>query len=386
MYNRIRLLLSKQIHVNVSSKAKKSNEATIQLQSPYALHNLKNGPSESVTLTREDGLHILKDMDTIRRFENSCAQMYREKVIRGFCHLYAGQEAVGVGILAAMRPQDVCITSYRAHGMAYLLGATVEEILCELTGRASGIARGKGGSMHMYAPRLYGGNGIVGSHIPVGTGLGFAMKYLGKEAVSVTMYGDGAANQGQCYESLNMAKLLNLPVIYVIENNYYGLGTFYKRVSANPKFYTRCEYIPGVFVDGMDVLAVRECMRFAIDYIVKGNGPIIVECMTYRYYGHSMSDPGTSYRKREEIEEMREKKDCLKKLKKYLIDSNLSTAEEIKAIEKDGKKLVEKATEFSRKDKFPAPTELHTDVYVKSLEPIRNVLPSNPLPHINTKK
>ncbi|XP_044756719.1 pyruvate dehydrogenase E1 component subunit alpha, mitochondrial-like [Coccinella septempunctata] len=386
MYNRLRLLLRGIPHVNIKFSAKESTEATIQLESQFALHNLQAGPSESVKLKKEDGLHYLKDMDAIRRFENSCAQMYREKVIRGFCHLYAGQEAVGVGIFAAMRPQDICITSYRAHGMAYLMGATIEEVLCELTGRASGIARGKGGSMHMYAPRMYGGNGIVGSHIPVGTGLAFALKYSGKDAASITMYGDGAANQGQCFESFNLAKLFNLPVVYVVENNHFGLGTYYKRVAANPKFYTRCEYIPGLFVDGMDVLAVRESMRYAIDFVSKGNGPIIVECMTYRYYGHSMSDPGTSYRKREEIEETREKRDCLKKLKKYLIDSKLSTAEEIKAVEKEGKKRVEKATEFSKKDKFPPVSELYTDVYVKALEPIRNVLPYNPLPHLNTKK
>ncbi|KAL3277683.1 hypothetical protein HHI36_013029 [Cryptolaemus montrouzieri] len=386
MYRSLRLqFLRRKLPGNIQFLANESTEATIELQSKFLLHNLDEGPSQTVTLKKEDGKSFLRDMDLIRKFENSCAQMYREKIIRGFCHLYAGQEAVGVGVFAAMRPQDICITSYRAHGLAYMMGATIEEVLCELTGRTSGVSRGKGGSMHMYAPRMFGGNGIVGSHIPVGTGMGFALKYKGSDAISITMYGDGAANQGQCFEAFNLAKLFDVPVVFICENNHFGLGTFYKRVSANSKFYTRCDYIPGIYVDGMDVLAVRQGISFAIDHVVKGKGPIIVECMTYRYYGHSMSDPGTSYRTREEIEETREKRDCLKKFKNYLLSSNLLTSEEIKNIEREDKKRVDKATDFSKKDKIPALEELNTDVYVNCLEPIKNISPYKPLPHINSK-
>ncbi|QQP34690.1 Pyruvate dehydrogenase E1 component subunit alpha [Caligus rogercresseyi] len=262
-----------------------SDSAVLDIR-PYRLHRLAEGPPESATLTRDEGLSYYESMFTVRRLENAAANLYKEKSVRGFCHLSSGQEAICVGMKAALRPQDAIITSYLS-----TLG-----ILAELTGRSTGVVKGKGGSMHMYAKNFYGGNGIVGAQVPLGAGIAFAQKYKEDGGVTYSLYGDGAAQQGQVYEAYNMAKLWDLPVIFVCENNHYGMGTPQDRAAASTEFYTRGDYIPGILVDGMDVLAVREACKYAVDYCGSGKGPLVFEIATYRYHGHSMSDPGTSYR------------------------------------------------------------------------------------------
>jgi len=272
------------------------SEATFDLQ-PCSLHLLDDGPPTSTSCSREDAMKYFTDMTIIRRMETAAANLYKEKAIRGFCHLCSGQEAVCVGIKAGIREQDSVITSYRAHGFTYVMGVPVLGVLAELTGKQSGCVRGKGGSMHMYARNFYGGNGIVGAQVPLGAGIAFASKYRGDGGVCFALYGDGAAQQGQVYEAYNMAKLWDLPVVFICENNQYGMGTSQDRAAASTTFYTRGDYVPGVKVDGMDVLAVREATKFAIDYCsTQGKGPLVFEIATYRYHGHSMSDPGTSYR------------------------------------------------------------------------------------------
>lgn len=225
--------------------------------------------------------------------ETTAGNLYKEKKVRGFCHLYTGQEAVAVGICAAKHHEDGVITSYRCHGWTYLMGSTVTEVLSELTGRISGNVYGKGGSMHMYEKNFYGGNGIVGAQISLGAGIALAMKYRNERNVCYTLYGDGAANQGQFFESANMAKLWDLPVIFICENNGFGMGTSTARASASTDYFTRGDFVPGLWVDAMDVVTVREAIRFAREYCVSGKGPLVMELATYRYGGHSMSDPGT---------------------------------------------------------------------------------------------
>ncbi|KAJ8970307.1 hypothetical protein NQ314_001297 [Rhamnusium bicolor] len=254
------------------------------------------------------------------------------------------------------------------------MGVSPVGVLAELCGRQSGCARGKGGSMHMYCENFYGGNGIVGAQVPLGVGIALAAKYKGTDGVCVTLYGDGAANQGQVFEVFNMAKLWNIPCIFVCENNGYGMGTSAERASANTHYYTRGDYIPGIWVDGMDVLAVRECFRYAVDYCSSGKGPIVVEAATYRYSGHSMSDPGTSYRTRDEIQEVRQTRDPITSFKEKIVSSNLVTAEEIKKIDSEIRVTVDEATKKAKTDKEVGLDELAADIYTINLEgPIRNV-------------
>lgn len=248
----------------------------------FKLHKLETGPSTHVCLTRDDALKYYEEMFTIRRLETAASSLYKDKIVRGFCHLYSGQEACAVGMKAAMRPDDSVITAYRCHGWTWLLGVPLQQVLSELTGRQSGCSRGKGGSMHMYGKNFYGGNGIVGAQIPLGVGIALAAKYQDKKAVCVALYGDGAANQGQVFEVYNMAKLWNVPCIFVCENNGYGMGTSAERASASVDYYKRGDYVPGIWVDGMDVLAVREATRFAIEHCDSGKGPIVLETATYR--------------------------------------------------------------------------------------------------------
>lgn len=350
--------------------------ATVEVK-PFKLHRLENGPSTTVSVTKEQAQQYYTQMQTIRRIETSAGNLYKEKIIRGFCHLYSGQEACAVGMRAAMRDVDNIISAYRVHGWTYLMGVSPLGVLAELTGNQSGCARGKGGSMHMYAPNFYGGNGIVGAQVPLGAGVALACKYKKNGGMCLALYGDGAANQGQVFEAYNMAYLLKLPCIFVCENNGYGMGTSAERASCNTDYYTRGDTLPGIWVDGMDVLAVKSATEFAIDY-VSNEGPLVMEVCTYRYSGHSMSDPGTSYRTREEIQEVRQKRDPITSFKERCIELGLLSTEEIKEIDNKVRKEVDTATAAAKADKEIPLEELWTDVYSKNLEPkIRDIIGFN---------
>ncbi|KAG5670705.1 hypothetical protein PVAND_000951 [Polypedilum vanderplanki] len=369
----------------VSNKNVKNFSSEVEFEvKDFKLHRIEdNGPATKVSVNKDDALKFYRQMLAIRRLESASGSMYKEKAIRGFCHLYSGQEACAVGMKAALRPGDDVITAYRCHGWTYLMGASIAGILCELTGHIEGVARGKGGSMHLYAPNFYGGNGIVGAQVPLGAGLAFAQKYRGKNGVCVALYGDGAANQGQIFEVFNMTKLWNTPVIYVCENNGYGMGTSAERASANTDYYTRGDFVPGIWVDGMDILAVREATRYTVDYASSGKGPILMEMATYRYSGHSMSDPGTSYRSRDEIQEVRQKRDPITSFKEKVITAGLVTEAEIKTIDSEIKKEVDEAIKKAKSDPGINVEELTWDIYCKddNLKLVRNVVPHTELPH-----
>ncbi|CAM9249879.1 unnamed protein product [Chrysoparadoxa australica] len=311
-----------------------------------------------------------KSMYTMRRMEITCDTEYKARTIRGFCHLYDGQEAVATGFQGALTVEDSWITSYRCHCIALIRGRTVEEVFAELFGFSSGCSRGKGGSMHMYSKdhNFFGGQGIVGAQVPVGTGLAFASKYSAPAGslmpVAVAMYGDGAANQGQIWESANMAALWKLPMIFCIENNQYGMGTSKERSSSNNEYYTMGNTIPGIRFDGMNVLMVREGMKFAKEWAAQGNGPIYMEVDTYRYHGHSMSDPGTTYRNRDEIASMRTARDPIEFVKNLLLDNSLAEVSEIKAIEKDIRKTVQEALKSAKAGAQPPSEELYSNIWV----------------------
>ncbi|KAL7630072.1 UNVERIFIED_CONTAM: hypothetical protein RMT77_019798 [Armadillidium vulgare] len=357
-------------------------EATFETKD-FKLHKLTEGPASSSVITRDDALLYYRQLQTVRRIESSAGNLYKEKAVRGFCHLYSGQEAVCIGTRAALRPEvDNVITAYRDHGWAYVLGASVLSVMAELTGRASGCSRGKGGSMHMYKKGFFGGNGIVGAQVPVGAGLALSSKYKGDGGVCISLYGDGAANQGQIFEAYNIAKLWNLPCIFVCENNGYGMGTSVDRASASVDYYTRGDYVPGIWVDGMDVVNVKEAMKFAINYCSSGNGPLVMDAATYRYSGHSMSDPGTSYRTREEIQEVRQTRDPIMLFKEKIVSSGLVTAEELKKIDSEVRKEVDEATKTAKMDKEIPLEELATDVYYNPIEKeIRGVSPDHKFTH-----
>jgi len=354
----------------------------------FKLHNLDNGPETTAVVTKEEALKYYSDMFYIRRLETAAGALYKDKVVRGFCHLYSGQEACAVGMTAAMRPDDSVITAYRCHGWTFLMGVSPHGVLAELTGRGTGCSRGKGGSMHMYSKNFYGGNGIVGAQVPLGVGIAFEAKYKNKKAVCFSLYGDGAANQGQIFEVYNMAKLWDIPAIFVCENNGYGMGTSAERASASVDYYKRGDYVPGIWVDGMDVVAVREAAKFAIDHCDSGKGPILLETATYRYSGHSMSDPGTSYRTREEIQEVRQSRDPITSFREKILNAGLTTPEEIKALELRIKGEVDEAAKKARSDKEIGLHELSADIYAnpKFCEDVRNILPNQPLKHISLGK
>jgi pyruvate dehydrogenase E1 component alpha subunit len=316
--------------------------------------------------TRDELLQFYKDMLLIRRFEEKAGQLYGLGLIGGFCHLYIGQEAVAVGLQSALSGKDSVITGYRDHGHMLLCGIPPKDVMAELTGRQAGISKGKGGSMHMFSVehKFYGGHGIVGAQVSLGTGLGFSHKYSGDGGVCLAYFGDGAANQGQVYESFNMAELWKLPVIFVIENNQYAMGTSVNRASAEDQLYRRGESfrIPGIQVDGMDVLAARGAAETALEWVRAGKGPIILEMKTYRYRGHSMSDPA-KYRSREEVQAVREKSDPIEHVKK-LLEAEGVKEDELKRLETEIRKIVSEAADFAESTPEPEPQELYTDVLV----------------------
>jgi len=327
-------------------------------------------PQPVATTSKDELIDFFTTMSRMRRMEVAADNLYKAKQIRGFLHLYNGQEAIVTGAEAALTKEDHVITAYRNHAHYLGRGGNVKEVLAELLMKKAGCAHGKGGSMHMYKAdaRYHGGNGIVGAQVPVGAGLAFACKYLNNGRVAVSYYGDGAANQGQVFEAYNMAYLWKLPSIFICENNKYSMGTAAARASANTDFYTRGDYVPGLKIDAMNVLAVKEGMKFAIDF-VKKNGPIVIEMETYRYMGHSMSDPGIGYRSRDEINQTRAERDPIERVRYLLIDNKLSTEEELAKIEKDIKQEVEEATEFAKSAPYPEPMDLYRDVYAKSTGP-----------------
>ncbi|HVX80867.1 MAG TPA: pyruvate dehydrogenase (acetyl-transferring) E1 component subunit alpha [Devosiaceae bacterium] len=316
---------------------------------------------------KDEELAAYRDMLLIRRFEEKAGQMYGMGLIGGFCHLYIGQEAVVTGVtMASRKGEDAQITGYRDHGHMLAMGLEPKRVMAELTGREGGLSKGKGGSMHMFSRehRFYGGNGIVGAQVSLGTGLAFAAKYRGDGTVSLTYFGDGAANQGQVYESFNMAKLWKLPVVYIIENNRYGMGTSIERASGQPNLARRGEGfdIPGEQVDGMDVRMTRDAARRAIAYAREGNGPYILEMMTYRYRGHSMSDPA-KYRSKDEVATMRAEHDPIEQVKARILEKKYGTDESLKQIETEVRAIVSEAADFATADPEPDAAELWTDVY-----------------------
>lgn len=316
--------------------------------------------------TLDEMKKFYRDMVLIRRFEEKAGQLYGMGLIGGFCHLYIGQEAVVTGVNDVQEKQDTVITTYRDHGHMLACGMDPKGVMAELTGREGGYSRGKGGSMHMFSEEanFYGGHGIVGASTSLGTGLAFAHKYKGDNGVAVSYMGDGSANQGQVAECYNMAALWKLPILYIIENNKYGMGTSAARHAAG-ELYRRGEGygIPGEQVDGMDVFAVRNAARQAIDYVRSGNGPYILEMMTYRYRGHSMSDPA-KYRTKEEVDEYKNEHDPIAQVKNSLLKSGDVKEDDLKSIDKEIKTIVNEAAQFAQESPEPNVDELWTDILV----------------------
>lgn len=322
--------------------------------------------SAAVTpITKELLLKLYREMLMIRRFEEKAGQLYGMGLIGGFCHLYIGQEAVVIGMQSCITKDDALITSYRDHGHMLACGMSPNGIMAELTGRIDGFSKGKGGSMHMFSTEkhFYGGHGIVGAQVPIGTGIAFAHKYRANGNLSLVYFGDGSVNQGQVYEAFNMASLWKLPVIYIIENNEYAMGTSTKRSHATTELYKRGEAfgIQGRQVNGMDVVAVREAGLEAVAHVRAGKGPFLLEMKTYRYRGHSMSDPA-KYRSKEEVEDYKENHDPIETLKKRLISEKFASEDSLKDIDKEIKAIVAEAADFAQKSSEPPESELYTDV------------------------
>jgi len=323
-------------------------------------------PVEMPDFNEEQELRAYRRMLLIRRFEEKAGQLYGMGLIGGFCHLYIGQEAVVVGMQMAIAEGDKVITGYRDHGHMLACGMDPKGVMAELTGRQHGYSKGKGGSMHMFSVEkgFYGGHGIVAAQVPLGTGLAFANRYRGNDRISLTYLGDGAVNQGQVYESFNMARLWKLPVIYIIENNQYGMGTSVARASATTDLYKRGTSfdIPGRRVDGMDVRAVKAAGDKAVEWCRNGNGPIILEMLTYRYRGHSMSDPA-KYRSKEEVDKMRTEHDPIEQVRSRMLKKGFASEETLKKLDGEVRAVVNEAAEFATNDAEPDPAELYTDVY-----------------------
>ncbi|WP_341759982.1 pyruvate dehydrogenase (acetyl-transferring) E1 component subunit alpha [Candidatus Endowatersipora endosymbiont of Watersipora subatra] len=318
-----------------------------------------------LAFTKSQELFGYRQMLLIRRFEEKASQLYGMGLIGGFCHLYIGQEAIVVGMQNALTDGDQVITAYRDHGHMLACGMNPNGVMAELTGRRSGYSRGKGGSMHMFSKEknFYGGHGIVGAQVSLGTGIAFSNHYLENRKVCLTYLGDGASNQGQVYESFNMAKLWSLPVVYIIENNKYAMGTSVSRSSALTEFSRRGSSfnIPGIEVDGMDLRAVQAAGEVSIKWCRDGNGPIILDMQTYRYRGHSMSDPG-KYRTRDEVQRMRAENDPIERVKQRIQEKKWSTEEMLRGIDKDIRLVIAKAAELAQGDQEPDPSELYTDI------------------------
>jgi pyruvate dehydrogenase E1 component alpha subunit len=352
-------------------RTRKTTAKTEDDENDFALRSLQEtyAKDHHYKASDEELLHFYEQMLLIRRFEEKAGQLYGLGLIGGFCHLYIGQEAVAVGLQSALEAgKDSVITGYRDHGHMLAYGIDPKVIMAELTGRQAGISKGKGGSMHMFSIEhaFYGGHGIVGAQVPLGAGLAFAHKYRNDGGICLAYFGDGAANQGQVYETFNMASLWKLPIVFVIENNQYAMGTAVRRSSAETHFYRRgtAFRIPGLDVNGMDVLEVRQAANVAIDFVRAGNGPVLMELNTYRYRGHSMSDPA-KYRSREEVQEVREKRDPIEAAKHELIERGI-TEDVLKDIDKRIRAQVAEAADFAENSPEPDPSELHTDVLVGS--------------------
>ncbi len=341
--------------------ARKAKPAASKSTAKAPARALPNTPQ----LSREEDLHAYREMLLIRRFEEKSGQMYGMGLIGGFCHLYIGQEAVVVGMQMAAKEGDQVITGYRDHGHMLACGMESRGVLAELTGRQGGYSKGKGGSMHMFSreKKFFGGHGIVGAQVALGTGLGFANWYRDQPSVSLVYFGDGAANQGQVYESFNMAALWKLPVVYIIENNRYAMGTSVNRASAQTDFSKRglSFNIPGEQVDGMDIRAVKAAGERAMEHARSGKGPYILEMQTYRYRGHSMSDPA-KYRSKDEVQKMREEHDPIEQVRARLINQWKVAEEELKTIDAKVRDIVNDAADFATHDPEPDPSELFTDI------------------------
>jgi pyruvate dehydrogenase E1 component alpha subunit len=354
----------------VAKAASPKRASSKDAAAPPAASNRERPPQpKRHAADREELLEYYRQMLLIRRFEERAGQLYGLGLIGGFCHLYIGQEAVAVGLQSALDPErDSVITGYRDHGHMLAYGIDPKIIMAELTGRQAGISKGKGGSMHMFSVehRFYGGHGIVGAQVSLGTGLAFKHKYSDDGGVCLAYFGDGAANQGQVYESFNMAELWKLPIIYVIENNQYAMGTSVNRSSAEDQLYRRGESfrINGLQVDGMDVLAVRGAATTALEWVRAGKGPILLELKTYRYRGHSMSDPA-KYRSREEVQAVRDKSDPIEAVKRELAAAGVGE-DALKTIDKDIRQIIVEAADFAEQSPEPDPSELYTDVLVES--------------------
>ncbi|WP_370319147.1 pyruvate dehydrogenase (acetyl-transferring) E1 component subunit alpha [Oricola sp.] len=344
----------------MATRAKKAPAASAKGKYPSSVK--APPPAE---FSKEEEHHAYREMLLIRRFEEKAGQLYGMGFIGGFCHLYIGQEAVVVGMQMAAKEGDQIITGYRDHGHMLATDMDPKGVMAELTGRRGGYSKGKGGSMHMFSKEknFYGGHGIVGAQVSLGTGLAFANRYRENGAVSMTYFGDGAANQGQVYESFNMAALWKLPVVYVIENNRYAMGTSVSRASAQTDFSQRGAsfLIPGLQVNGMDVRAVKAAGEYALEHARSGKGPIIMEMQTYRYRGHSMSDPA-KYRSKDEVQKMRSEQDPIEQIKARMIELGHADETELKAIDKEVRDVVSAAAEFSQADPEPDPSELYTDI------------------------
>ncbi len=325
---------------------------------------MKNA-SAIAEFSKEEELDAYREMLFIRRFEEKAGQLYGMGLIGGFCHLYIGQEAVVVGMEMAKEQGDQMITSYRDHAHMLACGMDPNGVMAELTGRQGGLSKGKGGSMHMFSKEkeFYGGHGIVGAQVALGTGLAFANRFKENGKVSMAFFGDGAANQGQVYESFNMAKLWDLPVIYVIENNKYGMGTSIERASSTTDLSQRGASfgIPGMQVDGMDVRAVKAATDYAMEWCREGNGPYILEMITYRYRGHSMSDPA-KYRSKDEVQKMRSEHDPIEQVRARLLEKEWATEDDLKALDKEVRAIVAASAEFAQNDPEPDASELYTDI------------------------